>query len=67
MFLKGDKDLMRARVASRRGHYMPASLIDSQFAALETPEAEQDVITLAADANIEHACSRVIRELSAHS
>ena len=47
-FLEGDKALMRERVASRRGHYMPASLIDSQFAALEAPIGEIDVVTLAA-------------------
>ena len=64
LFLKGDRALMRERVARRHGHYMPASLIDSQFAALETPEAEPDVITLAADAEIEVALPNVIRDLS---
>ncbi len=52
LFLKGDKAMMRARVAGRKGHYMPASLIDSQFATLETPEGEGDVVTLAADADL---------------
>ena len=45
IFLKGDKALMRSRVANRQGHYMPASLIDSQFATLESPEGEPDVMT----------------------
>ncbi len=30
-----DPDLLRERVAGRTGHYMPASLVESQLAALE--------------------------------
>lgn len=66
LFLQGDKELMRTRVAGRRGHYMPASLIDSQFAALEAPESEADVITMAADADLESALPGVIPRLTAH-
>jgi gluconokinase len=65
LFLKGEKALMRERVARRLDHYMPASLIDSQFAALESPEAEQDVVTLAADCNFEAMLPDVIRDLAA--
>jgi gluconokinase len=36
--LKGSPDLIRARLAERRGHYMPASLLESQLAALEEPK-----------------------------
>lgn len=63
LFLQGDKALMRQRVARRKGHYMPVSLIDSQFAALEPPEAESDVVTMAADAHIEKVLPGVIRDL----
>jgi len=35
--LKGDRELIRGRVASRKGHFMPASLVDSQFESLEMP------------------------------
>ena len=45
--LKGDEALIRARLADRRGHYMPASLLESQLAALEEPS---DAITVAIDA-----------------
>ena len=63
LFLKGDKALMRDRVAHRPGHYMPASLIDSQFAALESPEGESDVVTLAADADLQTALAPAIERL----
>ena len=37
VFLKGDVATIEPRLASRRGHYMPPSLLASQFAALEEP------------------------------
>ncbi len=52
LFLKGDKNLMMQRVGHRPGHYMPVSLVDSQFATLESPEGEPDVVTIAADADL---------------
>jgi gluconate kinase len=41
----------RQRVAGRHGHFMPASLIDDQFAALERPTRDEpDVLRLDAEA-----------------
>ena len=37
VFLDGDIDLIRARLATRQGHYMNPKLLDSQFAILERP------------------------------
>ena len=37
VYLEGDAATIASRLASRSGHYMPASLLDSQFAALEEP------------------------------
>lgn len=37
VFLKAPPDVVRERLAGRAGHFMPASLLDSQFAALEEP------------------------------
>ena len=54
---------MRARVAGRRGHYMPASLVDSQFAALEPPVGEKDVVTVAADADLDTAIPKLAEEI----
>lgn len=46
LFLHGDAALIAARMQARRGHYMPASLLDSQFATLETPVDEADVVRI---------------------
>jgi gluconokinase len=38
VFLDGDMELIRARLAARQGHYMNPKLLDSQFAILERPK-----------------------------
>jgi gluconokinase len=43
--LVGDRETILARMASRTGHYMPASLLDSQLADLEAPGADERVLT----------------------
>lgn len=35
VLLKGSREVIFARMSARKGHYMPASLLDSQFAILE--------------------------------
>jgi len=37
VYLKGDAATIEPRMASRRGHFMPATLLASQFATLEEP------------------------------
>ena len=39
--LHGDRDVLAERVAGRPGHFMPAALIDSQFATLEPLESDE--------------------------
>lgn len=45
IFLKGSYDLIRQRLGARQGHFMPASLLESQFETLEVPRGgiEADV------------------------
>lgn len=42
VFLRGPQALIADRLASRRGHFMPPSLLDSQFATLEEPSPGED-------------------------
>ena len=45
--LAGDKAVIAERMAARDAHFMPTSLLDSQFADLEIPDpANENVITL---------------------
>ena len=49
LHLSGDPALIGARQAARPGHFMPASLMASQFATLEMPGEEEGVITLSVE------------------
>ena len=42
VYLHGTHDLIAQRLAERHGHYMPSSLLDSQFADLEPPGPDED-------------------------
>jgi gluconokinase len=44
--LHGDVALVASRQAARQGHFMPASLVASQFATLEPPAPEERIIAL---------------------
>jgi ribose 5-phosphate isomerase A len=45
VYLRGSRDLIAGRLAGRRGHFMPASLLQSQFDTLEEPAADEDPLT----------------------
>ena len=44
VYLRGDQSLVADRLKSRHGHFMPASLLESQFAALEEPDPKEHVL-----------------------
>ncbi len=44
--LAGDKALIAGRMGLREGHFMPTSLLDSQFTALEPPGPDEASITV---------------------
>jgi gluconokinase len=46
VFLEIDPETAHVRVAARKGHFMPASLVASQFADLEPPGSDENAITL---------------------
>jgi carbohydrate kinase (thermoresistant glucokinase family) len=41
VYLKGDMALIGRRLQARKHHFMPASLLESQFATLEEPRADE--------------------------
>lgn len=46
VFLDGSRDRISGRLATRHGHFMPPSLLESQFEALEAPTGDENFITL---------------------
>ncbi|MFI4931627.1 MAG: gluconokinase [Burkholderiales bacterium] len=46
VYLAGTPQLLAQRMAGRSGHYMPPSLLASQLATLEPPQADEHALTL---------------------
>lgn len=46
VYLRGDRDIIHGRMATRHGHFMPVGLLDSQFATLEEPGADENPIVV---------------------
>lgn len=51
VFLDGSKALIKKRMQLRSGHFMPESLLESQFATLESPAGEANVVSVDIEAN----------------
>ncbi|HEX9473802.1 MAG TPA: gluconokinase [Steroidobacteraceae bacterium] len=45
IYLHGDRELLARRLAQRHQHFMPASLLESQLAALEPPTPDEGAWT----------------------
>lgn len=61
VYLKADAALVRERVEGREDHFMPASLVDSQFATLEEPD---DAMTIEASQTPESIVREIARQLA---
>ena len=64
VFLDGSEALIAGRLAKRKGHFMPPGLLASQFEALETPAADEHVVTVPIDADVETIVTDIVRKLS---
>jgi gluconokinase len=60
IYLKGEFELIRERLDARKGHYMKAGLLESQFAALEEPE---DAFRFDIDDSPESIADSILRRL----
>lgn len=67
VFLDGDQALIAARLAKRKGHFMPPGLLASQFATLEPPAPGEHVITVPIDADVESIVDDIVRKLLSSS
>jgi len=60
VLLDPDEATLRARLEHRRGHYMPASLLDSQLATLECPDPDERILRLEGTGSVDEACDKVM-------
>jgi gluconokinase len=63
VFLSGTQALIAERLASRKGHFMPPGLLDSQFKTLEPPEHSEHPVTVSIDAAVEAIVDDIVRQL----
>ncbi|MBY5827473.1 gluconokinase [Rhizobium leguminosarum] len=64
VYLEGSRALLMKRMAERKGHFMPVSLLDSQLATLEVPTGEQGVVTVDIDDTVEGIATKALEGLA---
>jgi gluconokinase len=62
-YLRGDMGLIARRLQARKDHFMPASLLESQFAALEEPAADERPLVVSIDLSPRCVADTIIERL----
>jgi gluconokinase/shikimate kinase len=63
VYLAGTRDQIADRLAARHGHFMPPSLLDSQFAILEPPGPDENATTVDISAGSAEVVTRLVDRL----
>jgi gluconokinase len=63
VFLEGSRELIATRMHSRTGHFMPDTLLDSQFATLEDPRTEGNVVSVSIEPTPEQIADNAVQAL----
>ncbi len=64
VYLKGDQDLIGHRISLRQEHFMPAALLQSQFATLEEPVQTERPIVVDVDGTPADIVTSIIAALA---
>ena len=64
VFLHGPREILRQRMGGRKGHFMPASLLDSQLATLEMPGADEEALAVSIDQSVSAIVEEVLGALA---
>jgi gluconokinase len=67
VFLKGNFDLIARRIAARADHFMPSTLLQSQFAALQEPQADERPIVVSIVPHPREIVESIVTELGIES
>ena len=63
VYLQGSRELIAARLAARKNHFMPPDLLDSQFKTLEPPAPGENPVTVSIDATVDTIVDDIVRGL----
>jgi gluconokinase len=61
--LVGARDIIAGRIARRDDHYMPASLLDSQFALPEPTQSDENAVSLVVGGDPVEDAAEIARRL----
>jgi carbohydrate kinase (thermoresistant glucokinase family) len=64
VYLKGDETLIARRIATRHEHFMPRSLLHTQFEALEEPGREENPIIVSIEPQPREIVTRILSALN---
>jgi gluconokinase len=64
IFLKGSRELIAGRLAQRKGHFMPPTLLESQFATLEPPVASENPVVVDIAASVDAIIDHIVEKLA---
>ena len=65
VYLRGGRDLIAEHLAGRKGHFMPASLLQSQIDTLEGPDPDEDPLIVDVGPSAAQVADEIIRQLGA--
>jgi gluconokinase len=65
VYLKGEEALISRRIATRHEHFMPQSLLHSQFEALEEPGKDESAIVVSIEAPPREIVTQIVSALDA--
>jgi gluconokinase/shikimate kinase len=63
VYLAGDRDVIATRLGLRHGHFMPSTLLDSQFATLEPPGPDERSVTVDISASVADEADEIVARL----
>jgi len=63
IYLDGSRELISNRMSEREGHFMPTSLLDSQFAALQIPSKDEHAISVDISGTQDQIVSEVAKKV----
>lgn len=64
VYIRAEPALLAERLRRRRGHFMPPSLLDSQFAALEPPAPDEHAMVIDAGQTLAEITDAVVRHMA---
>jgi gluconokinase len=64
VYLKGSRELIARRMAARHEHFMPVALLDSQFATLEEPTADEKPVVVSVDSSPQATVEMIVHRLA---